>query len=103
GLPCPERFRRGRDATTAVLYSLPIYAARAEWGSQATRAGSRALHAPGSGLASEPRRSAARVAELADALDLGSSGETRGGSNPPSRTFAIPLVHPPQDGVRKRS
>ena len=29
----------------------------------------------------------ASVAELADALDLGSSGETRGGSSPPSRTF----------------
>jgi hypothetical protein len=28
----------------------------------------------------------ARVAELADALDLGSSAERRGGSNPPSRT-----------------
>ena len=27
------------------------------------------------------------MAELADALDLGSSGETRGGSSPPSRTF----------------
>lgn len=26
------------------------------------------------------------MAELADALDLGSSGETRGGSTPPSRT-----------------
>ena len=29
----------------------------------------------------------ARVAELADALDLGSSGATCGGSNPPSRTI----------------
>ena len=29
----------------------------------------------------------ASVAELADALDLGSSGETRGGSSPPSRNF----------------
>src|SRR5262245_33727721 len=28
----------------------------------------------------------ARVAELADALDLGSRGATRGGSTPPSRT-----------------
>jgi hypothetical protein len=28
----------------------------------------------------------ARVAELADALDLGSSGETRAGSTPVSRT-----------------
>ena len=27
------------------------------------------------------------MAELADALDLGSSGETRGGSNPPLRTI----------------
>ena len=33
----------------------------------------------------------ARVAELADALDLGSSGETRAGSTPVSRTiFCIP-------------
>ena len=31
----------------------------------------------------------ARVAELADALDLGSSGETCGGSNPPPRTTTI--------------
>jgi hypothetical protein len=31
----------------------------------------------------------ARVAELADALDLGSSGETCGGSNPPPRTTKI--------------
>src|SRR6266446_239186 len=30
---------------------------------------------------------AARVAELADALDLGSRGATRGGSTPPSRTI----------------
>ena len=29
----------------------------------------------------------ARVAELADALDLGSRGATRGGSTPPSRTI----------------
>ncbi len=28
----------------------------------------------------------ARVAELVDALDLGSSGSHRGGSSPPSRT-----------------
>ena len=29
----------------------------------------------------------ARVAELVDALDLGSSGATRGGSTPPLRTL----------------
>ena len=29
------------------------------------------------------------MAELADALDLGSSGATCGGSNPPSRTILI--------------
>ena len=29
------------------------------------------------------------MAELADALDLGSSGVTRGGSTPPPRTFFI--------------
>src|SRR5208283_2178771 len=33
----------------------------------------------------------ARVAELADAPDLGSGGETRGGSSPPFRTSAILL------------
>ena len=32
----------------------------------------------------------ARVAELADALDLGSSAARRGGSNPPSRTSPHP-------------
>lgn len=31
------------------------------------------------------------MAELADALDLGSSGETRGGSTPPSRTIVCNL------------
>ena len=31
--------------------------------------------------------SAAGVAELVDALDLGSSGETRGGSSPSARTI----------------
>ena len=31
---------------------------------------------------------AAGVAELADALDLGSSDENRGGSSPPARTTA---------------
>ena len=31
----------------------------------------------------------AKVAELADALDLGSSGETRGGSSPPFRTINL--------------
>ena len=34
------------------------------------------------------RRRGAGVAELADALDLGSSDENRGGSNPPARTNA---------------
>ncbi len=36
-------------------------------------------------------REDARVAELADALDLGSSAARRGGSNPPSRTRSINL------------
>ena len=36
----------------------------------------------------------ARVAELVDALDLGSSGAIRGGSSPPSRTTK-PLSVPP--------
>jgi hypothetical protein len=35
-----------------------------------------------------PATPAAGVAELADALDLGSSDENRGGSNPPARTKA---------------
>ena len=35
-----------------------------------------------------PATPAAGVAELADALDLGSSDENRGGSNPPARTMA---------------
>jgi hypothetical protein len=34
------------------------------------------------------RNGAAGVAELADALDLGSSDENHGGSNPPARTNA---------------
>ena len=34
-------------------------------------------------------RRAAAVAELVDALDLGSSGETRGGSSPLSRTIIL--------------
>ena len=38
------------------------------------------MRPPGSGTAG--------VAELADALDLGSSDENRGGSNPPARTKA---------------
>jgi hypothetical protein len=33
-----------------------------------------------------PAAAAAGVAELADALDLGSSDGNRGGSNPPART-----------------
>ncbi len=32
----------------------------------------------------------ARVAELADAPDLGSGGETHGGSSPPFRTKGFP-------------
>ena len=35
-----------------------------------------------------PSGGPAGVAELADALDLGSSDENRGGSNPPARTKA---------------
>jgi len=35
-----------------------------------------------------PSGGPAGVAELADALDLGSSDENRGGSNPPARTTA---------------
>src|SRR6185369_9123317 len=35
------------------------------------------------------RRRGAGVAELADALDLGSSDENRGGSNPPARTSRL--------------
>ena len=38
--------------------------------------------------------SSARVAELADALDLGSSGATRRGSNPLSRTSSFFLSDP---------
>ena len=40
---------------------------------------------PGSASTLARRTLAARVAELADAQDLGSCGETRGGSTPPSR------------------
>ena len=36
----------------------------------------------------------AGVAELADALDLGSSDENRGGSNPSARTTAAAAVRP---------
>src|SRR5213593_5030067 len=42
------------------------------------------------------RCSFARVAELADAQDLGSCGETRGGSSPPSRTNSL------QQGSREK-
>ena len=35
----------------------------------------------------------AGVAELADALDLGSSDENRGGSSPPARTIGIVSLH----------
>ena len=38
--------------------------------------------------------SRAGVAELVDALDLGSSGESRGGSSPSARTIK-PLHHTP--------
>ena len=45
-----------------------------------------------SGVCDKKRRGpaalAAGVAELADALDLGSSDENRGGSNPPARTMS---------------
>ena len=34
----------------------------------------------------------AGVAELADALDLGSSDENRGGSNPPARTIGAAIL-----------
>ena len=37
-----------------------------------------------------PAAAAAGVAELADALDLGSSDVNRGGSNPPARTITPP-------------
>src|SRR6266478_4370088 len=44
-------------------------------------------------LANSPR--SAKVAELADAPDLGSGGETRGGSSPPFRTTpSNPLIRP---------
>ena len=36
-----------------------------------------------------PSDGPAGVAELADALDLGSSDDNRGGSNPPARTTAV--------------
>ena len=39
---------------------------------------------------SVPAGATAGVAELADALDLGSSDVNRGGSNPPARTMARP-------------
>jgi hypothetical protein len=38
-----------------------------------------------------PGGGCAGVAELADALDLGSSDENRGGSNPSARTTAVML------------
>ena len=43
------------------------------------------------------RSALAKVAELVDALDLGSSGVTRGGSSPPFRTSA----RPPGDSRRR--
>ena len=45
-------------------------------------------------------RGNARVAELADALDLGSSAERRGGSNPPSRTSPC-LAHQTAEALIK--
>ena len=55
-------------------------------------------YVPRSGCAKNALRSlgmveAAGVAELADALDLGSSDANRGGSSPPART-----IGQPQDG-----
>ena len=41
-------------------------------------------------LLTPPSCGRAGVAELADALDLGSSDENRGGSSPPARTIATP-------------
>ena len=38
------------------------------------------------------RANHAAVVELADTLDLGSSGETRAGSSPVSRTKEVPLL-----------
>src|SRR5215216_6673964 len=46
---------------------------------------SRAARGPGTA-----RYPVAGVAELVDALDLGSSGESRGGSNPSARTTEAP-------------
>jgi hypothetical protein len=43
-------------------------------------------------LMTPPDRSCAGVAELADALDLGSSDENRGGSNPPARTRCALMI-----------
>ena len=45
-------------------------------------------------LAPLPSPLYAKVAELADALDLGSSGATRGGSTPPFRIFKCPGAVP---------
>ena len=45
---------------------------------------------PGRAGGSVPAEAAAGVAELADALDLGSSDANRGGSSPPARTTAQP-------------
>jgi hypothetical protein len=54
-----------------------------------------------------PAALTAGVAELADALDLGSSDENRGGSNPPARTNARfrprLAAGPAQASVRRRS
>lgn len=48
-----------------------------------------ALEVGGSNPLIHPIPIYARLAELADALDLGSSGVTRGGSTPPSRIFCF--------------
>lgn len=49
---------------------------------------------PGASLAQKPHRNAV-VAELADALDLGSSAARRGGSTPPDRTTPFALGNIP--------
>ena len=48
------------------------------------------------------RREIARVAELADALDLGSSEETHGGSSPPSRTMGGEGARRVQEGTGEK-
>ena len=48
--------------------------------------GTASMLEPAAGAQGAARPVSAGVAELADALDLGSSDENRGGSNPPART-----------------